>query len=252
MEGPGEASVRRSRRAFARRQWGRRWLRWRPVLAGLLLVAVLSTTVWLVWFSQVLAVAEVRVSGTDVVRSRSVEAATEGLMGVPLARVDLDRLHHRVAAIAEVRDVRVSREWPDTVVVSIQEREPLAAVEVAGRLKAMDADGKLFDVPGGLGSLPRVQTSGATTGEALREAASVVAALPADLAGRVDHVQVATVDQVSLVLGDGRTVAWGSADDSDLKAEVLAALLAEADGAQGPQAGSDIDVSVPGRPSFTS
>ena len=33
------------------------------------------------------------------------------------------------------------------------------------------------------------------------------------------------MDQISLVLRDGRTVVWGSADESDLKAEVLAVLL---------------------------
>lgn len=252
MTSTGEAAARRSRRAFARRQWGRRWLRWRPVLAGLLVVGLLSATVWLVWFSRVLAVTEVQVSDTDVVRPRSVEAATEGLVGVPLARVDLGRVENRVAAIAEVRSVDVRRQWPDTVVVTIRERAPIASVEVAGRLKAMDGDGKLFDVPGSLRDLPRVTTSGATTGEALQEAARVVAALPEDLASRVDHVQVATVDQVSLVMRDGRTVSWGSADDSDLKSEVLSAMLAEAGAGGGPEADADIDVSVPGRPSFTS
>jgi cell division protein FtsQ len=55
---------------------------------------------------------------------------------------------------------------------------------------------------------------------------------------------VATVDQISLVLKDGRKVVWGSADQSDTKADVLATLLA------GVQA-QVYDVSVPSKPTTT-
>ena len=62
----------------------------------------------------------------------------------------------------------------------------------------------------------------------------------ADLARRVDHLEARSVDQISLVLRDGRTVVWGSADQSAEKAKVLQALL----GFDAQQ----YDVSVPGRP----
>ena len=68
----------------------------------------------------------------------------------------------------------------------------------------------------------------------------MVAALPRDLAQRVDHVEVETVDQIMLVLRDGRQVLWGSAEESDQKAEVLMVLLGEQ--------GTVFDVSVPGSP----
>ncbi len=42
---------------------------------------------------------------------------------------------------------------------------------------------------------------------------------------RVDYVSVATIDQIELVLRDGRTVTWGSAEDSEQKAAVLVRLL---------------------------
>jgi cell division protein FtsQ len=110
-------------------------------------------------------------------------------------------------------------------------------------LRGLDTEGAVFDsyrqAPA---DMPRVQTSADAGREALEEAAAVVGALPDDIASRVDHVEVATVDQISLVLRDGRTVLWGSADESALKAEVLVALL------DGP--GRTFDVSVPGQPTF--
>ena len=89
--------------------------------------------------------------------------------------------------------------------------------------------------------LPHVRTSTDTRSEALQEAARVVSALPADLAERVDHVEVESVDQISLVLGDGRKVMWGSAEQSDQKAEVIAALLVA-------KRAQEYDVSVPEQP----
>jgi cell division protein FtsQ len=53
-------------------------------------------------------------------------------------------------------------------------------------------------------------------------------------------VDVVSVDEIKLVLATGRRVIWGSAEDSDQKAEVLAVLL--------KQPGNQIDVTVPGRP----
>ena len=68
----------------------------------------------------------------------------------------------------------------------------------------------------------------------------MVSALPDDLATRVDHVEVETVDQITLVLRDGREVLWGSAEESQQKAQVVAVLLGER--------GRIFDVSVPGSP----
>ncbi len=72
------------------------------------------------------------------------------------------------------------------------------------------------------------------------EAAAVVAALDGAVTRLVDHIQVETADRIVLALSEGRTVEWGSSEQSDEKAEVLLALLDER-----PQA-QEYDVSVPG------
>jgi cell division protein FtsQ len=105
----------------------------------------------------------------------------------------------------------------------------------------MDADGVLFrDYQRAPEDLPSVRTSPETGSEALQEAARVVAALPEDVSRRVDHVEVVTVDQISLALRDGREVVWGSAEGSEEKAAVLVQLLG--------RPGRVLDVSVPGQP----
>jgi len=231
----------RSRRAFARRQWARRWLTWRYLLLGLVLVALLAGVTWLFWFSSALAVRTVEVSGADRIGDSEVRAAADVPEGEQLARLDLDTLRARIEALADVRSATATRTWPDTVTVTVEERTPVAVVEIGGRLRGLDVDGVVFrefrSAPKGL---PRVQTPADTGRDALLEAAAVVSALPEGLTRKVDHVEVATVDQISLELRDGRTVLWGSAEESEAKAEVLAALL--------EQPGSTYDVSVPGQP----
>jgi cell division protein FtsQ len=237
-----DRATRRSRRRFARRQWRRRWLAWRPLLAVLLVLAVVGAGVYAVWFSSWLAVQEVQVSGTQTVSAAEIRARSGIDEGEPLVRVDVDGAERRIGALAVIRSVTVTRQWPHKVLISIQERVPIAVVEIGGRLRGMDADGVVFrDYKKAPPGLPRVQTAIGTTSAALKEAAKVIAALPQDLSLLVDHVQVTTVDQISLVLKDGRTVIWGSADESATKAQVLATLLASVQV-------QVYDVSVPSKP----
>jgi len=232
----------RTRKRFARRQWARRWLAWRPLVAVVLALLLVGGLLWLVYFSSYLSVQGVDVRGTSQLRESQVVAAAAVPDGQALARVDLDRVRARVEALAPVRSADVSREWPDRVRIDVTERTPVAVVEIAGRLRGMDEDGVVFrDYARAPADLPRVESGADAGSDALREAALVVAALPADLATKVDHVQVDTVDQITLVLRDGRTVRWGSSTDSDLKAEVLAKLIAA-------RRAQSYDVSVPGQP----
>ena len=206
----------RSRRRFARRQWRRRWLAWRYVVAMVLVVALLGTGVFAVWFSSWLDVEGVDVSGALSVTPEEVRARAQIEDGTPLARVDLGRAEARVRSLAIVKDVDVSRQWPDTVLIEIVERVAIAVVEIGGRLRGMDADGVVFrDYNRAPPGLPRVQTDIGTSAEALHEAALVISALPESLTLIVDHVQVASVDEISLFLKDGRQVVWGSAEDSE-------------------------------------
>ena len=236
-------TLRRSQERFARRQWSRRWLTWKPVLALAVVVALLLAGVWAVYFSSFLAVSGVEVTGAGTVGAGRVRAAAAVPTGEPLATLDLDKIRSRVQSLAVVRSADVTREWPDQVLIRVHERTAVAVVEIGGRLRGMDAEGVVFrDYRRPPAGLPRLQTSADTPAEALQEGAKVVAALPTELAGKVDHVEVETVDQISLALRDGRVVKWGSADESDLKADVLAPLL--------HQPGHEYDVTVPGQPTI--
>ena len=236
-----ERTLALARRRFARRQWARRWLVWRSVAVGLLVLAVAAAGAWLVFFSSVLAVHGVQVAGTGVLDPRVVRARAAVPKGTPLASVDLDAIAARVRRLPAVASVDVSRAWPDQVRVLVRERVAVAVVERRGRLRGLDAHGVLFrDYLSRPADLPVLRMRAGTSADALAAAARVAGSLPRSLASRVSFVRVHTVDTISLALGDGRTVVWGSAEASPEKARVLAVLL--------HQRASVYDVSVPGQP----
>ncbi|WP_109506055.1 cell division protein FtsQ/DivIB [Nocardioides speluncae] len=230
-----------ARKRFVRRQWARRWLAWRRIGLVVLLPLLVCVSVWLVFFSDTLAVSGVEVEGTQVLTPAEVRSAANVKTGEPLAQVDLGAIERRVEGMAAVRSADVSRSWPDKVLIRVEERQAVAVVEMAGRFRGLDEDGVVFrDFAKAPKTLPLIKSDSDTRREALSEAAHVVGALPPEIARKVDFVEVRTVDQITLSMQGGDEVQWGSADDSAQKADVLAVLLKEP--------ASVYDVRVPSRP----
>jgi cell division protein FtsQ len=198
----------------------RRLYRW---IALGVVVALVAAAVWVVWFSSLLTVREVRVLGTTNVSADQVRQAADVPAQVPLARVDVDGIAARIEAIPRVRSVEVRRGWPDVLVLVVTERTPLAVTRSGTSLTYLDETGARF---GSLSVAPRgkplvVAPDDVSTAAAL----AVVAALPKALRDTTTTVTAKTRDDVVLTLAVGVTVRWGSAEQSDRKATVLAALL---------------------------
>lgn len=266
---PSRAVAARDR--FVRRRWRGRLSRWRGLLAVVVVAGVTVGAGWLVLWSDVLDVDEVAVTGASVVRQDEVEEVAAVPPGAPLARVDLNGVASRVERLPAVASAAVTRSWPGTVTIEVTEREAVAVVEEDGSYRGMDATGTLFrrygspptDLPlvrstdladapedaegdrnrddaGAMGDGPAGIEVRASHDDALREVALVIEALPADLAPEVDHVEFSSLDSILLVLSDGSQVQWGSAEQSDLKADVLETLMTIP--------ATTYDVSVPGLP----
>lgn len=231
----------RARRRLARRQVA-------LIAAGV--VAVLGLA-WLLLISPVLALdpdqVEVTGAGT-VVAVDQVVAVVDTRAGVPLPRLDTVALRDKILEVPGVREARVTRSWPRGLAVELVSREPVAAVpeaaDVGTGFALVDQDGvqvgRVDDAPEGL---PVVDVP---VGEAriLSAVLTVLHALPADLLGQVGQVSAQSQDTVGFTLRDGAKVDWGSAQQTQLKIAVLAALRAAPE-----TSGSKVfDVSAPTMP----
>lgn len=225
------------------------------ILIMVLVVAVVAAGVWLVGFSSVLAAKSVSVKGAETIPVAEVQEIAEVPLGTPLARVDLALIAARVRSLKPVADATVAHAWPNTVEITVVERTPIFAVADAGKFLLVDKTGlgyrSVDKAPKGL-MVAEVSVDGADEpgnadrANVLADVGIVAQALPKDLTAakkpkdRVKTIKASSIDTIELVLGNGRRVIWGSADQSDLKAQVALALL---------QQKADVyDVSAPTNP----
>lgn len=169
----------------------------------------------------------------------------------PLVDVNPAAASSRLARLPWIRRATVQRRWPDTVVVTVVERTPVAALARPGGIALVDGTGRVLAwttvAPPGVVALAApvaAGTPGTRLAAADRPGLLVAATIPAVLVGRVRSVAVDDAGQVRLDLGGGLSALLGTADDLPAKWESLASVLAGAN----PTGALVIDVSVPGSP----
>jgi cell division protein FtsQ len=182
---------------------------------------------WLLFASTALAVQRIEVRGVHRVSPDVVRAAVQFEIGRSMALIDPQAAAERVLREPLVQHAEVVRSWPSTLVVEVTEREPIAAVPAgAGRVSLVDGDGVVVESRAGApAGLPLLDVDVAKAGPgALRAARAVVTALPPAVSAMVRKTGATSPDAVTLVLTDGSTVLWGSAEDGARKADALLAV----------------------------
>ncbi len=81
---------------------------------------------------------------TDELR-RAAEEAPIGTEEPAQALVDLDRIRENLLQFGWVKDARVSRRLPDSLVIDLVERTPTAVWQHQGRLNLIDGEGVVLD-----------------------------------------------------------------------------------------------------------
>lgn len=227
------ASLRRLMERAARRRPGP--VPWR--LIGLACAAV-AFLAWIVLGSPVLAVRHVRVHGLVMLEELRVVEAAGVTIGTPLARVDADAIAGRVAALAPVAAVEVSRGWPATLHIDVRERVPVGAVKRDNQFHLFDDQGVIFRaVASPPAGVVQVEIRSGDQERLVKASLKVIQALTPQLRSELVTLTLDGPAGIALALRRDRMVTWGDAEDSDLKAKVATALLA--------QKGKKFDVSVP-------
>ncbi|MFD4789132.1 cell division protein FtsQ/DivIB [Streptomyces sp. NPDC058459] len=237
----------------------RRWRRPRlgVIIASAVSLALLGAgSVWVLYGSEWLRVRHVSVSGTRVLTPAEVRAAAAVPVGAPLVSVDTDAVQARLRGkLRRVDTVEVARSWPHGITLKLTERTPVLLARENGRFTEIDDEGVAFATTGKAArgvpmlelDVSRKGSSAASlrrfgAGRLVREAVRVAGGLPAAVARDTRTVRVGSFDGITLELGHGRTVEWGSGEQGRAKARALTALMKAAPGAW------HFDVSVPTAP----
>jgi cell division protein FtsQ len=236
----------RDRRVAVLRAQVRRRLRW---MVGLIVLALVAGTAWIVVRSPLLDVERIRVTGTQQATPAEVRTVAAVDLEDPILFVDTGAVEERVERVAWVDRARVERDLGGAVAIHVTERIPVAwARRTPDQVALVDGRGRvLVDIPeppadlaeiAGLGAIPPAGRTIAPTA-----VAGVLEKLPPELRGRTNRVLV-DGDEITLGLRDGPEVRLGSPQRVAVKARAALAVLASTVAAP-PRY---IDVRVPGAP----
>lgn len=222
-------------RRFTQRSRRRRMI-WLGVLGALVLL--ISGTA-LAAYSPLFAVEKVTVIGASSLDPAQIEAALADQVGTPLALVDAGEVKAALIAFPLIETYALEAKPPHELTVRIVERTPVGVLASDAGYTLVDAAGvALATTDAQPAGQPLLEIEGGTGSAAFETAGLVVRSLPADLRAQLTRVVASSTDDVTLTLGD-KTVVWGSAEESGLKALVLSRLVAA-----NPEATS-FDVSTP-------
>ena len=200
-------------------------------------------------YSPLLALRNVTVDGTSRLDSTEIVTAVSGQLGTPLALLNYDKMTSDLSVFPLIRSYVTEIVPPDTLLIHVTERQPVGSIASSNGFDLVDPAGVVVQqsaerLPG----VPLINIAGASVTEpSFAAVVEVLLALPPELAAQVDTITATTKDDVTFTLvGVGQAVHWGSADESDRKAALLAGLVAVIGGSQ---AGT-FDVSAPGNGVF--
>lgn len=237
----GEQRERRRFREFSRAR-RRNWLIAGGAVVGLALFVAVGT------LTPIMAVREVQIVGASRVNTDEVRTALARFDGVPLALVNDTEVHRALEPFPLIQRYALERIPPSTLLVRIQERTPVVAIERDGAVALYDPAGVLVETvearPDGA-----PLASGAVadpTSEAFRAAAKAIRDMPEGLRAQLATVTGSSAHDVQLGLTSGVEVFWGEAAETARKSVVLTTLLSSL----GDRPLSMVDVSSPDAPVF--
>ncbi len=221
---------------------GRGVVRGLKMLLASVVLAIVGVGLGLIlYFTPAMSARSIVVTGTGAVTREEVLDAAQVRPGTPLLQINTNQVADRVAAIRRVASARVQRQYPSALRITIVERVPVVVKDFPDGPHLYDRDGVDFATGPPPPALPYIDVADpGPTDPSTRAALQVLTALRPEVAGQVSRIAAPSVASITLTLGDGRVVIWGTTDRTEEKAEKLTALLT--------QPGRTYDVSSPDLP----
>jgi cell division septal protein FtsQ len=198
----------------------------RVILAFVLIFGAGS---YLLGWSPLLSVRSVEITGAPTKESAlAISRSLDIADGEKLARVDPRALSNRLRSFDWIESSQVSRNWiSGKVLIAIKTREPIALYNEPGKPQVvLDSSGNTFATPADIADgLPKVSAKSVDGGLA---AIKVFTALPESFSKNIDRMSAARANNFLIYgkfEGQDLRIIWGDGEDTDLKVQVIEALL---------------------------
>ena len=214
------------------------------VFAPLVLIALVAAT----FFTPLLAVDKIVISGTERLEPQQISKALKSLQGRPLTTISEEEVATLLGDFALIETFAVQAEPPHTLNVKIRERQPIVALVRSGKNYLYDAAGVQIEQASGAIKIPYLNIKGnPKENPQFKTAMEVLLSLPVKTYQRVYSIEVSEQLTTKLVLKKSNiTAICGDTRQALLKNEVLMTLLKT-----GLKESVVVDVSSPNAPVVT-
>ena len=254
-KGGGESAGKKERAQTGgeRRAPGKRW-RMKTTLLAAAFLASLAALLWIYTGTGVLNVRHIEIRGNQQLDAGYLESLTGITPDTHLLKMDVKAVERALCSEPYIQSVSVSRRFPATVILEVNERCPQGMIVQNGKYHLVDSSGyileSLAEMPQGLVEIrdieiPMLFPGKEISGEDFISAITLLESLPPDLKGITEAVGHHQEERLYLI-GRGTMVIYG--DTSDLPEKNTVALLALRDLVDNYAAIEYIDVSLPDHP----
>jgi cell division protein FtsQ len=231
----------------------KRW-RMKTTLLAVALLASLAALLWIYTGTGVLNVRHIEIRGNQKLDAGYLESLTGITSDTHLLKMDVKAVERALCSEPYIEKVTISRRFPATVILEIDERESQGMMIQNGKYHLVDNSGyileSLAEIPQGMVEIRDIETpllfpGKEISGEDFTSAMALLASLPPELKGITEAVGYHHEEGLYLT-SKGTMVIYG--DTSDLSKKNLVALLALRDLVDNYVAIEYIDISLPDHP----
>ena len=206
--------------------------RWRVMLA-LFPVAVVAGVAYAAVQSPLLTAQSFSVKGADTLDQQAV-IEISGLQGRSLLDLPVDEAKRRLMEIPQIKSVTISKTFPQSVTINVQERVPAAFWVLNNREYVVDADGFVLNSGVPDGAAPRIIEPDSTRvmgpGDRVHPDAVALALRLLEESPRVLNQELTSIEYrqdigVAALFSNGMRVTFGDERSYDYKMDVLTTLL---------------------------
>lgn len=209
----------------------------RYLISAAAALAALLGLVAVLYFSPLLPVRDIEVTGNDLLTDQRAQELLGDLYGEPMPQVGTSEVRQRLQDENAIAEVSAHLELPSTLHVEVVEHLPVAEVHQDDDVMLYSEHGEIIRTFAGAEQLEAGDYSTALIDSetALQDDAvfstivAVLGELPAEARNQLESAAADSIDSVQLDLSDGRTIVWGSEERGPEKAAVLQAILASED-----------------------
>jgi cell division protein FtsQ len=183
--------------------------------------------------SPLLTAQSFNVKGADTLDRQAV-IEISGLRDKSLLDLPVESAQERLMEVPQIRSVSISRTFPQTVTIKIEEREPAAFWSINNRVYVVDKDGFVLNAGVPDGPAPRIVEPESSRimgpGDRVHPDAVALALRLQEESPSVLNQSLVTIEYrqdvgVSAVFSNGMTVTFGDERSYDYKMAVLTSLL---------------------------